>query len=100
VVLQGKVDEVRNRFRTSTYRVRILDGLFQPQADDLFTILETKEKGGATELRLQAAGGVKAGNLIRLLADRCDLVAFEEELPGMEDVFIRVVNPDNLKMNE
>lgn len=100
VVLQGKVDEVRNRFRTSTYRVRILDGLFQPQADDLFTILETKEKGGATELRLQAAGGVKAGNLIRILADRCDLVAFEEELPGMEDVFIRVVNPDNLKMNE
>jgi len=100
VVLQGRVDDVRNQFRTSTYRVRLLGKQFTLQADDRFCVLETKEKAGATELRLQAAEGIGAGELIRLLADCCDLVAFEEELPGMEDVFIRVVNPDNLRMNE
>jgi ABC-2 type transport system ATP-binding protein len=100
VVLQGRVDEIRNRYRTFTYRIRLVGGGFETLQGDIFFILDKKEKPDGLELRIRAAEGVSSQELIRHLVSRYEVIAFEEELPSMEDVFIKVVNPENNMRHE
>ena len=100
VVLQGHVDEIRNRYRTFTYRIKLVGKSFEALSDDGFHILEKKEKSYGLEVRLKAAEDMASYNLIRSLVSRYEVIAFEEELPSMEDVFIKVVNPENKMSHE
>lgn len=95
VVLQGKVDEIRNQFRSNVFRVRTKAECFEAAPDASFTILENSLKSGQLEVRLQKSETISAQELIRMLIARYEVIAFEEELPGMEDIFIRVVNHPN-----
>ncbi|MEI7677307.1 MAG: ATP-binding cassette domain-containing protein [Bacteroidales bacterium] len=100
VVLQGHVDEIRNRYRTYTYRIQLVGKSFEALAGDGFAILEKKEKPYGLEVKIKAAEDMASYNLIRSLVARYEVIAFEEELPSMEDVFIKVVNPENKMTHE
>jgi ABC-2 type transport system ATP-binding protein len=73
---------------------------FEALAGDGFHILEKREKPYGLEVRLKAAEDMASYNLIRSLVSRYEVIAFEEELPSMEDVFIKVVNPENKMTHE
>lgn len=100
VVLKGHVDEIRNRYRTYTYRIQLVGKSFEVLAGDGFAILEKKEKPYGLEVKIKAAEDMASYNLIRSLVARYEVIAFEEELPSMEDVFIKVVNPENKMTHE
>lgn len=129
VVLSGQVAEVRNRFKSDTFTIRVrgdahagvpfpaagptLAGDRQPKDDapaqtsqaeapePLFTLLSEKTLPGILELHLQKAPGVSNADLIVSLARQYDLLSFAEELPSMNDLFIRTVSgPDNTSSHE
>ncbi|MDD2797071.1 MAG: ATP-binding cassette domain-containing protein [Bacteroidales bacterium] len=100
VVLQGRVDEIRNRYRTFTYRIKVLGNSFETSPDDGFVVLEKKEKSFGIEVRVKASENSTSYDLIKMLVARHEIIAFEEELPSMEDVFIKVVNPQNMMSHE
>jgi len=95
VVLQGKVDEIRNQFRSNIFRIIVKEENFEANTDESFSVLQSTSKSGKLEVLLQKQEDVSVQQLIRVLIERYEIIAFEEELPGMEDIFIQVVNHPN-----
>ena len=91
VVLSGQVDEVRNRFKTNTFNVNILNDRFEP-SPEIFSILsESPGVNNSLCVRLMKEKEISNSELINFLAGQYEIFSFTEELPSMNEVFLKVV---------
>lgn len=98
VVLQGNVEEIRNRNRSHIYRIRITGSSFE--SDDRFVVIDKSDRSYGQELRIKSNDHREAQDILRMLVEKNQLIAFEEELPSMEEIFISVVQPDQTESHE
>jgi ABC-2 type transport system ATP-binding protein len=94
VVLNGNVYEIRNKFKNNTFRLSVTDESIEP-IDGLFSILTTEKAANYTEVRIQKAAQISNSVLLGSLAQRYEIHSFVEELPSMNEVFIRTVKVSN-----
>jgi ABC-2 type transport system ATP-binding protein len=100
VVLQGEISEIRERYRANKYQVTF-SGDKEKLVRSLnprYELLGVEENG----MGKKATIGIKneqdgSGDLIRNLLDIIEIKEFHEILPGMNDIFIQVVNDTNAK---
>lgn len=90
-VLQGSVAEIRNRHKAGIFRFTLQADTFLPAADAPFALLSAKPSYDGLEVRIQKNTGVAPAELIRYMLQSNDILAFEEELPSMNDIFIQTV---------
>ena len=90
VVLDGNVQEIRNRYKTNTFRLCVTNDQIEPLAG-FFSILSVERTGNHTEARIQKEASITNSVLLSTLAQQYDIHSFVEELPSMNDVFIRTV---------
>jgi ABC-2 type transport system ATP-binding protein len=96
-ILDGSVDEVRENYKSNIFEV-IYKGDFQNIQHILgnsFSILEHEESDRENQIRIQHLDGVKSNDLIRMLLGSAEIISFREEIPSMNDVFIKVVKSYN-----
>jgi len=93
VVLSGNVDEVRQRYKTNNYNIQIKNG--HDTLPSWCTILSESEKNGITELRLHKEKQISNSELLTALAAGSEILSFTEEIPSMNDIFIKVVSESN-----
>jgi ABC-2 type transport system ATP-binding protein len=99
-VLQGEISEIRERYRANKYQVifsgseeRLAKGL-----DPRFELLGVEENGMGRRATIRIKSeGEGSGDLIRNLVEITEIKSFQEILPGMNDIFIQVVNDTNYK---
>ena len=94
VVLDGSVDEVRNRFRNGTFRLVVESGILQ-ERPDLYTIEATETLRALTTYSLRATAGVSASRLMAAVADDVAVRSFAETMPSMHDIFVQTVSQAN-----
>jgi len=87
IVLQGNVEDIRAAHATGTYRA-ITRTAVELQGVE---VLETKAKSRSVEYVLKAVAGQDNNQLLMQIASQSEVVAFEELLPTMNDIFIDVV---------
>ncbi|MDR1814393.1 MAG: ATP-binding cassette domain-containing protein [Tannerella sp.] len=92
VVLSGNVSEVRSRFRSGTYNIGILDENLTDIPDYYTVISNSPSQNGVYNFRINKQPSVGNSELLRALAQNHEIVAFTEELPSMNDVFLKVVS--------
>lgn len=93
VVLSGKVDEIRNRFKTHTFNLVIRHTKENLGYDsDLFSALDIKEEREVVKLRIRKEKGISNSVLLTELAEKHEILSFTEELPSMNDIFINTVS--------
>lgn len=90
VVLKGNVNEVRNRFKTHTFRLRIAGNVLPVSPE--FTILSEKHEFNMTEARIRKNQTLSNSALLQSLLNQNEIISFEEELPSMNDIFINTVS--------
>jgi len=91
VVLSGNVDNVRNCFRTNTYNVKLFSDTIIDNSN-YFTILnQSLSKDGTLNLRISKNEGVSNSDLLSFIARQFEIISFSEELPSMNDVFLKTV---------
>ncbi len=100
-VLQGSVREVRQRFKENKFRIRYTgeEGSLCGEGS-LVSVSERREEGMYRECVVRpAAGGagMTPNDLIRYLLQHVELASFEELLPSMNDIFLRVVGGNENK---
>lgn len=78
VVLSGNVNEVRQRFKTNAYIIKV-----------------RKEDGSIEELQLCKEGSVSNSEWLTELASLYEIISFTEEIPSMNDIFINTVSGTN-----
>ncbi|MDR2816410.1 MAG: ATP-binding cassette domain-containing protein [Proteiniphilum sp.] len=90
VVLQGKVFDIRKEYRPNIFRFRLTGNEFNLEHPS-FTLLSKEPYHEFIDLRIQKEGDFSSNELVRLILDRYEVVSYDEELPTMNDVFIRTV---------
>ncbi|MEA4905238.1 Vitamin B12 import ATP-binding protein BtuD [bioreactor metagenome] len=90
VVLQGKVFDIRREHRTNIFRFRLRnnDFLFEHPS---FTLVSKEPYHEFTDIRIRKQPEVATNELAKLIFDNFDVVAYDEEIPTMNDVFIETV---------
>jgi ABC-2 type transport system ATP-binding protein len=90
VVLSGQVDEVRRKFKSNTFRIHILNDELTLRPDDFTVISDVRDEHRHT-VRIRKEKEISNSELISLIAGENEIMSFEEELPSMNEVFLKVV---------
>ena len=99
VVLKGSVKDVREKFKTHKYSLRIqTNGEDLPVVDSpLFEELNREVlTGGELQLRIRKDPNVTNSQLLQQISKSWDILSFVEEIPSMHDIFIQVVGNNTL----
>jgi ABC-2 type transport system ATP-binding protein len=92
VVLSGHVDEVRNRFKSNIVTVSVMNNVFEP-SPDVYTVLSEKSGSNHTlDVRIRKEKEISNSELLNILTRKHEIFSFAEELPSMNDVFLKVVS--------
>lgn len=90
-VLQGNVSEIRQRYRKHLYRLVTKGDEFAMDLPE-YEIVSSKNSAGNIEIMLQGGEQSSGSAIIRQVAARYEILAFEEVLPTMNDIFIQIVS--------
>lgn len=96
-ILDGPVKEIRRKYFTNSYKVQYRDFNGTPfQLPDLgFEILESSEDEGLRSAIVKMPSSVNSNELLTALLPKVNVVAFNEMIPSMNDIFITTVNAVN-----
>lgn len=99
-VLQGEISAIRERYRANKYRVTFQgsEEKLSRGLDPRFKLLGVEENGMGRNAVIQILNEqTGSSDLIRNLVDITEVKAFQEILPGMNDIFIQVVHDTKQK---
>ena len=95
-VLSGSVSDVKQRFKENIFAIRFSgDAAALSSPDSLVSVSDVKADGSLTSAIVRPAAGhedLTPNDLIRYLLSQVTLASFEERLPSMNDIFIKVVS--------
>lgn len=96
-ILDGQIDEVKDRFKNSTYEITYKGESvnLQEQLGAHFDVLEHDNNSHLKQLKVRFLNGNSNNDLLRILMNQFEIVSFKETIPSMNDVFIRVVEENN-----
>jgi len=89
-VLDGPVTAIRNQFKNNTYEVEGQGRLLVVHPD--FEVIEQREReNDHFYARIQLHAGTTPNDLLRFLIGQVQVHAFHEQIPSINDIFIRRV---------
>ncbi len=93
-ILEGPIQEVRNRYKSNIYQIE-----FNGDPDKLeaslnqhYEVLEWKTINGNNAVRVKLLRHTSENELLSLIIPVVEIIAFREEIPSMNDIFIKAVN--------
>ena len=90
VVLKGNVYNIRKDHRPNIFRFRLIGNDFDLDHPS-FELLSKELYHEYVDLRIRKLNGVTNNELAQLIFDKYEVVSYDEELPTMNDVFIKTV---------
>ena len=92
LVLNGKINEVRHRFKQNLYRISVEGAVNTSEFPSDFQILKKETVGEETSLTIQILNETPSNQLLQhLIEQQHTITAFHEILPSMNEVFIKAV---------
>jgi len=96
VVLSGNVADVKDRYKTNNFTLRIR-GEHSLSSQEICTVLSENSSKGITELRIHKEKNITNSELLAAFASSYEILSFSEEVPSMNEIFINVVSASNTK---
>lgn len=99
-IIEGPINQIRNKYANNTYQ---LICKYQPEFSaqqaigEEYEILSEKVEDGQHEIILQRLEACPTNTLLRRLLDKTDIISYQKIIPGMNDIFIKLVKgePEN-----
>ncbi|MDR3181079.1 MAG: ATP-binding cassette domain-containing protein [Prevotellaceae bacterium] len=94
VIVEGKLEEVRRQHGDN-----IVEVAFRGNPDELqqalhneYTLVQQKEQSGIHKATIKITEQKPANHLLQQLLPKVEIVGFNEVIPGMNDIFIKLVS--------
>lgn len=91
-ILDGKVKDIRNQYRTGTYILEYEGGPVRIGDAAPFTSLSEKAIDGGTQLKLKIGDGRKVNDLLQYMLPLAAISKLEEVVPTVNEIFIEAVS--------
>ncbi len=89
LVLNGEINDIRNQYREGIYKLRT-QGEISLTPNEKFEVLENEKQMGMIRLH----DGVETSQVLRTLIDTNDIVLFEEVIPSLNEIFVKIVSDE------
>ena len=101
-LLEGPIDQIRNQYKSNIYEIEYRgDGKdLEDSLNEHYQITEWKKTNGNKAVRVKLLHQTTENELLSLLIPHVEVIAFRELIPGMNDIFIKVVNEVTKKQKE
>lgn len=93
IILQGKVTDIKASYSSRTFRIRSLQPI---RENEYFKLISQTQKEGMIESIIKKQIDGNNNTLLSELMQQTEIVAFEELLPSMNDIFIETVQKEGL----
>jgi len=92
-ILDGPTQEIRQQYKSNIFEVEYRGDYHKltQKLSDTYQILAHEQSDPANKLSVQFINGSTPNDLIRGLLEHVEIVSFNEIIPSMNDVFIKVV---------
>ncbi|MCF8370394.1 MAG: ATP-binding cassette domain-containing protein [Bacteroidales bacterium] len=97
VILEGHIDTIREQHKSNTFEVKFL-GLFNKLEATLsseYEIVEATHQDDIHSVRFRLIKQMTTNELLTILMKKGTIVGFNEVIPTMNDIFIKVVEGSN-----
>jgi ABC-2 type transport system ATP-binding protein len=91
VVLSGNVTEVRTRYKNHVFKIQTANDQLNT-AGTHCEVLEQRQGYHTSVFRVKKQSPVTNSEFLTALLQNNEIVSFEEEIPSMNDIFIKMVN--------
>ena len=92
-ILEGEVNEIKNRFKQNIFELEV-DGNIAALESDIqnhFQLLNSKKENNRQSIKVKIEENQASNDLIQVIMKHSHLISFNELLPSMNDIFIRMV---------
>jgi len=93
-ILEGSVDKIRHDWSANEYDI-VFDGEVIPSENAHFSVLTSSFAKGRSTVRIKTSGTDNTNEIIRSMTTSGKVISFNQVLPSMNDIFIRVVEAKN-----
>ncbi len=96
-ILDGPTQEIREKYKSNIYDIAYR-GSFDLKSHDLankYNIIKHEQNGHGNRLSIQYPDGSSSRELIKDLVEQVELISFNEVIPSMNEVFIKVVKQNS-----
>lgn len=93
-IIEGPINQIRNKYANNTYQLICkYQPEFNPQEaiGDEYEVLSEKVEDGQHEIILQRLEVCPTNTLLRRLLNKTDIISYQKIIPGMNDIFIKLV---------
>ncbi|MFN8240822.1 MAG: ATP-binding cassette domain-containing protein [Bacteroidales bacterium] len=97
-ILEGKVDDIRKAWAENEYNL-VFDGKVNIESNNMYNVVSQEQTNGHTSIKVRTDRGATTKEIIGNLLESGNLISFNPSLPSMNEIFIRVVEAQNKKMN-
>ncbi|MDL2251681.1 ATP-binding cassette domain-containing protein [Odoribacter sp. OttesenSCG-928-J03] len=100
-VIEGPINEIREKYATDTYKLSIVHQPdFSPKKilGEEFELLSENIEHNRHDIILAQNGKVPSNTLLSRFIARADILSYEKIIPGMNDIFIKLVKEGNIKL--
>ena len=102
VILEGEVNEIRNTYRSNTIELHF-KGNYETLTAALSTNFEIESKNTQDDLnivKIKKLNGATTNNLLQSIIGQIEIIAVNDIIPTMNDIFINMVSSENNKSVE
>lgn len=93
VVLSGNINNIRKQFSDNKYIVTLKDcNTLSPHSFHCADLLNTREENNITHAEFTLKGNNTANDILKELITKGTILRFEEQLPTMNDIFLKSVS--------
>lgn len=93
-ILSGRVSDIKEQFKENTFLIK-----FKGSVESLkhlpIVIKESETKDNITTLKMTLDNEIKANDILSQIIQTVDIISFEETLPSMNNIFIKVIEANN-----
>ena len=90
-ILEGKVKDIRNSYRDSTYKVHYSESEFLPVNNEVFSVLRVNLNENVTELTIKLADGKGPNEALKYLMQEVQIEHLSEVVPSIHEIFVQQV---------
>jgi len=98
-ILQGSIEDIKSKYKADTYRINFRGESREvsEQLQGLATVSEEPTTGNVRKVFVKCLNGTSTRDILSKINPIVDIISFSEEIPSMNDIFIRVVEQKKQK---
>lgn len=101
-ILSGEVNKIKQQYKSNEYKL-IFEGdfnLLQSTLSSNYKLLENKKVDNKNHIKVKLLNNISTNEFLKSIMNSGNIISFNEIIPSMNDIFIKVVNEKNLSVDE